>query len=140
MKTTRMLLISALALGTASCDGILGGDDDNFTFAAQRIEFTEGMVNEAEVNALIRTIQVDGVFLLPHPCHNMRGSLRRTQGGTVEVSIIASPTSTCEPEVQAMQYRLQTLGFSRGFYRIRVFHEISGQPRQQITEADILIE
>ena len=142
MKTMRSLLICALALVATGCDGILGSDDDdNFTFSAQRTEYTEGMVNEAEVSALVRTIQIDGIFLLPHSCHTLRGNLNRNQRGEVDVVITAtSNNTTCQPEIHAMDYRLQTFGYSRGFYRVRVFHEIVGQPRELITQADILIE
>src|SRR5688572_21971428 len=141
MKLIRAALVACFALSVAACDGILGNDDDNFTFGAQQITFEEGMTNEAEINGLIRTIQVDGVFLLPHPCHNLRGNLNRTQGGIVEITITASSTSTtCPAQVQAMQYRLQTLGFSRGFYRVAVYHEIGGQPRTLINQQDVLLE
>jgi hypothetical protein len=140
MKTGRLLLVGAIALASAGCDGIFGNDDDNFTFSAQRVEFTEGMVNEAEISAGARTITIDGIFLLPHPCHSLRGDLNRIQGGQLDVTIVASPTNTCQPEVQAMDYRLQTLGFARGPYRVRVYHEIQGQPRALINEEDIVLE
>lgn len=140
MKIGRYLIVGAIALAGAGCDGIFGNDDDNFTFSAQRIAFTEGMTNEAEITAGSRTIAVDGIFLLPHPCHNMRGNLNRFQGAQLDITIVASPTNTCQPEVQAMDYRLQTLGFSRGPYRVRVYHEIQGQPRTLISEEDIVLE
>src|SRR5688500_6117143 len=69
MKLIRAALVASFAFSVAACDGILGSDDDNFTFGAQEITFEEGMTNEAEISALVRTIQVDGVLLLPHPCH-----------------------------------------------------------------------
>jgi hypothetical protein len=140
MKTIRMFVLLALAANLAACDGIFGNDDDNFTFSAQRIAFEEGMSNEADITAGSRTIAVDGIFLLPHPCHNMRGNLNRVQGAQLDITITATPTNTCQPEVQAMDYRLQTLGFSRGPYRVRVYHEIQGQPRTLISEADLVLE
>jgi hypothetical protein len=140
MKTIRLTMAVVLAFAVSACDGIFGNDDDNFTFSAQRVAFTEGMTNEAVITAGSRTIAIDGIFLLPHPCHNMRGNLNRTQGGTLDITISAQPTNTCQPEVQAMDYRLQTLGFARGPYRVRVYHEIQGQPRTLINEEDIVLE
>jgi hypothetical protein len=140
MKTIRICVLLALAVNVAACDGIFGNDDDNFTFSAQRIEFTEDMANEAVITAGARTIAVDGIFLLPHPCYNLRGDLNRVQGAQLDVTITATPTNTCQPEIQAMDYRLQTLGFSRGPYRVRVYHEIQGQPRTLVNEEDLVLE
>jgi hypothetical protein len=39
----------------------------------------------------------------------------------------------------AMQYRVNTFGASRGTYRVRVYHTISGNAPQLVTEATITI-
>jgi hypothetical protein len=70
----------------------------------------------------------------------LRGDLNRVQGAQLDVTITATPTNTCQPEIQAMDYRLQTLGFSRGPYRVRVYHEIQGQPRTLVNEEDLVLE
>ena len=136
MKIFSMLI--AVAMFTA-CDGIVGADDDNFVFDSVRVTYTTGMTDNAEAFGLLRNLQVDGLIVLPHPCHNVGGDYSRV-GGQITLTVTAtSVNSTCTAELTAMQYRLQTFGLPRGPLRVRVYHRFGTNQRTLIAEQDIVV-
>lgn len=133
-----VLLIAASAI--AACDGIVGEDDDNFSFDSVRITFDSAMVDNAEALALLRgNMQIDGLIILPHPCHAIDAEYGRF-GGQLTLVVHATPTSTtCTAELTAMQYRLQTFGMPGGPYRLRVYHQIGTATRTLIAEQNLTV-
>ena len=137
-KTLRIAALTAL-MGIAGCDGILGNDDANFSFQSTAIGFTEGMTDEANAAGVIGNLQVDGIMITPHPCHDLKGSLTRN-GANVEVTVTATATNTgCTGQIQAYQYRLQSFGLPRGTVRVSIYHRIGSEPRRLIEQLDVAI-
>ena len=133
-----LLLVGAIAI--AACDGIVGEDDDNFAFDSIRVVFDSAMVDNAEALALLRgNMQIDGLIILPHPCHAVDAEYGRV-GGQLTLVVRATPnTTTCAPEKTAMQYRMQTFGMPGGPYRLRVYHQIGTATRTLIAEQNLVI-
>ena len=138
MKTLKIAALTAL-IGITACDGIVGADDDNFTFSSVLSTYTEGMTSEAEAFGGTRTLQVDGIFVVPNPCHELKGSLSRN-GAQVEVTVTANPTNTsCTANISAIQYRLQSFGVPRGPLRVTIYHKIGTAPRTLVNQVDVAI-
>jgi hypothetical protein len=131
-------LIAFLAAACAAC-GDSAGIDDEATFISEPIAFTAGMEEEAAVGSFIGSLQVDGIFIMPDPCHTLEGTLSRTSG-QVTVTITAKPGGGgCPGVLQAMDYRMQTFGVGRGAYRVTVYHRNGDQPRRLIEQADVVV-
>jgi hypothetical protein len=130
----------AVALGTAACNSITGNnDEDNFVFDSIVINYDSAMVDNAEAFGFIRNLQVDGLWLLPHRCHDIRGDYQR-QGGLIVLTVLATPNGvSCPAAIAPLQYRLSTFGMDPGAYRVRVYHQFSGQTRTLIVEDDLVI-
>jgi hypothetical protein len=138
MRITLAITFLAGLLG-AACEGVLGNDDDNFVFDSIRVEYDSAMVANAEAIATLQNVQIDGLILLPHACHNLGGDYSR-DGAQLTLTVIATPTNTtCTAAITAMQYRLITFGMPRGAYRVRVYHQFGTGQRTQIAEQDIVV-
>jgi hypothetical protein len=140
MKRAVFLIALVCSALWAACDGIVGGDDDNFAFDSIRVAFDSAMVDNAEGLALLRgNLQIDGLIILPHPCHTIDAEYERF-GGQLTLVVHATPTNTtCTGELTAMQYRLQTFGMPGGPYRLRVYHQIGTATRTLIAEQNLTI-
>ena len=139
MRTITRIVLVALIVFTGGCDALVGSDDDNFTFSAVQLQFQEGMTNEATVAAVIGSILIDGVILLPSSCYRVSGALRQNNS-QYDVTVNASSTNaTCPAAVQAMQYRFQLFSVTSGLYRVNIYHDISGQQRQLISTTDVSV-
>jgi hypothetical protein len=137
MKRKLFLIALCVAVWSA-CNGIVGSGDDNFVFDSVRVNYDSAMVNNAEAFAALRQMQIDGLILLPHPCHTVTGEYRRV-GAQIQLTVVATPTNTtCTAEMVAMQYRLQTFGMQPGPYRVRVYHKF-GTQQTLIAEQDIVV-
>ncbi len=136
----RILLFVALCAGVwSACNGIVGADDDNFVFDSVRVQYDSAMVDNAEAIAFIRQVQIDGLILLPHACHDVGGEYRRVSG-QIQLTVRATPTSTaCTAAIAPMEYRLQAFGMDRGPHRVRVYHQIGTATRVLIAEQDLVI-
>ena len=138
MKTLRIAALMALTT-IAACEGIVGTDDDNFTFSSVLSTYTEGMTSEAEAFGGQRTLQVDGFFVVPNPCHELKGAFSRN-GAQVEVTITANPTNTsCTANISAIQYRLQSFGVPRGPLRVTIYHRVGTAARTLVNQVDVAI-
>jgi hypothetical protein len=139
MKLSRVLALCALVVVGGGCDSILGGDSDEVSFQSVRINYTQGTQEEAVAVGVIGTLQIDGIFVMPHPCHELRANMNRV-AANIEVSVVAEQTNTtCTAEVSAMQYRVQSFGLNRGVYRVSVYHQIRGQARRLISQTDVAV-
>lgn len=139
MKKPIAYIFALLALTAVACDGIVGGDDDNFTFAAVAIAYDSAMVDNAEAVTVLRNIQIDGIIVLPHACHEVKGDYQRS-GGTITLTVNATPVNpSCAGGIAPMQYRMQTFGLSRGPYRVRVYHRIGNSQTVLIAEHDLVV-
>lgn len=131
------VLVLALAAG---CGGIVGNDDDdNFSFTSMAIQYDSTLVDEATVVSLLRNLQIHGVFLLPHPCFEMRGDYRRTGAEIIFTASAIATNPACAPEQSAVQYTVNTFGASRGTYRVKVYHNITGTAPKLVTESTVTI-
>lgn len=136
--TIRNVLFVLLAVVCVAC-GDSTGVDDEASFLSEPIAFTAGMQDEAVVGSFIGSLQIDGIYIMPDPCHTLAGTLSRT-GGQVTVTITAKPGSgACPAVLQAMDYRMQTFGVGRGPYRVTVYHQNGDQPRRLIEQADVVV-
>ena len=140
MKLLRLFALGAMLLTAPACDSLLGNDDENFSFESVQINYTEGMEDEAEAVGVLRTLRIDGIIILPHPCHELQGELRRF-GATYEMTVVADPTNNtgCTAQVQAVQYQGQSFGVPRGVLRVVIYHQIEGQPRRLINQVDVTV-
>ncbi len=137
MKVRRFVLFSACALLAAACSSVVGSDDDNFTFTWTPVSFDSTMVDQAAVATQLRNLQIDGLFLLPHPCFELRGDYRRT-GAEIRFTASAyEADATCTAQLSAAQYRVSTFGLSRGTYRITIYHNIVGTAPKLVTQTTV---
>ena len=89
------------ALLAAACSSVVGSDDDNFTFTWTPVSFDSTMVDQAAVATQLRNLQIDGLFLLPHPCFELRGDYRRT-GAEIRFTASAyEADATCTAQLSA---------------------------------------
>jgi hypothetical protein len=127
-----------LALLVAGCDSITGAED-NFVFDSIRVTYDGSMTEGAEAIGVLRNMQIDGLIILPHPCHTIEGRYGRT-GGQVTLTVIANVSNAqCTAEMTAVQYRLQAFGLPRGPLRVQVYHQEAGAQRQLVAEQDIVV-
>lgn len=132
----RFSTITVVALLCAACSDNTGVDEEA-TFISEPIEFTAGMQEEAVIGSFIGSVQVDGIFLMPSPCHELNGTMSRF-GGQLTVNITATSSGTgCPAVIQPVDYRLQRFGLSRGLYRVTVYHQVGDGQRRLINEADV---
>lgn len=139
MKTIRTTLLAMALTASAACENILGNDDGSFTFNSAETEFTEGMTDDAFVQPTLGGVRIEGVIVLPSPCYRLEGDQDRS-GGNITFTVTAIQTSgTCPGVVQAKQYTVQSLGVSRGFYRVRVLHKIGAENTRVIAEENVQV-
>lgn len=138
MKLFAAVLISAAVLAATACNDITG-NDGNFVFDALPLDYVSGMVDEAEALPYTRGVQVNGVIVLPSPCHGLEGE-HDINRGVITMTVNATPlNSQCPGVLDAASYRFQTFGLSRGVYRVRVVHHIAGTQSRVILEEDITV-
>jgi hypothetical protein len=139
MKNYRKLLLIVAALAMASCESIFGNDDGSFTFQSQETTFTEGMTDDAFIQPTLGGLRIEGVIVLPSPCYRLEGDQDRS-GGNITFTVTAIQTSgTCPGVVQAKQYTVQSLGVTRGFYRVRVLHKVGDESARIIAEENVQV-
>jgi hypothetical protein len=139
MKHFRNLMILVAAVATASCESVLGDDDGSFTFNSTVTEFTAGMTDDAEILPTLGGVHISGVIVLPSPCYRLEGDQERS-GGDITFTVTAIVTNaTCPGVLQAMRYEVQSLGISRGFYRVRVRHKVGDESPRIIAEQNVQV-
>ena len=128
-----------MAVATAGCENILGNDDGSFTFDSDEIAYTTGMTDAVDIQPTFGGVLMEGVIVLPSPCYRLEGEQDRSSGN-ITFTINAIPTlTTCPGVVSARSYRVQTLGVSRGFYRVRVRHKIGDEAPRIIAEQNVQV-
>jgi hypothetical protein len=137
MKSLTFAGIALFVALAASCDSVTGSDDDNFTFTSSALSFDSSMVDEATVGTQLRNLQIDGVFLLPHPCFELIGAYRRTGGEILFTASAYATDANCPAQASAMQYRVSTFGMTRGTYRVTVYHNIAGTAPKVVTQTTV---
>ena len=137
MKSTLLWTVAAAGLAWSACDSVTGSDDDNFTFTSSVVSFDSSMVDEATVGTQLRNLQIDGLFLLPHPCFELIGDYRRTGGEILFTASAYATDANCPAQASAMQYRVITFGMTRGTYRVTVYHNIAGTAPRVVTQTTV---
>ena len=137
--TNGIVWVAALATLSLACRDSTGVDEEA-VFLSEPVAMTAGMEEEAVIGSFIGSVQVDGIFIMPSPCHELNGTLARI-GGQLTVTITATPTgSGCTAALQAVDYRMQRFGMSRGIYRVTVYHQqAGGAQRRLINEAEVRV-
>ena len=140
MRTrTVLLMVTGVLAAAAACSSIAGNDDDNFSFISMAVTYDSTMVDSAAVNTQLRNLLIDGLFVLPHPCHQLRGDYRR-QGGDILFTTSAVATNpACPLENAAVEYHVNTFGAASGTYRVRVYHNLTGTAPRLVKETTITL-
>ena len=135
----RILALAACLALSSGCDNILGNDDGSFTFDSGEIQFTAGMTDAVEIQPTFGGVLMEGVIVLPSPCYRLEGEQDRSSGNII-FTVTAIPTNTACPAVlSARSYHVQSLGVSRGFYRVRVRHKVGDENPRIIAEQNVQV-
>jgi hypothetical protein len=138
----RVLKLFALcgALVAGGCNDILGDNDGNFAFQVVPINYDPDLTEGVQISVLLRTIELDGVVVLPSACYDVTGDHRMTDN-TVTFTVTARSRGTgCPAALQMMQYRAQSLGLSRGTYRMRVIHQLDNGAQRIMAEENVTLD
>jgi hypothetical protein len=139
MRWLKKSMLAGAVLALAACNDILGESDGTFTFDVSALTYNETVVDTAEAAALINSVQIDGVIVLPHACHDLVPRHQRS-GGRITVTVRANPTNpSCPAAMSALQYQLLSFGVSRGIYRVQVWHELPAQQPVLISQTDVTV-
>jgi hypothetical protein len=139
MNTRAILLAISCALLPAGCDSLFGEDeDDSFSFTSMAVTFDSTMVDAATVSTQLR-LQIDGLFILPHPCFEVRGDYRRDAGEILFTASAQATDPSCAPAGTAVQYHVNTFGSASGAYRVRVFHNITGAAPRVVADTTVIL-
>ena len=128
------------ALVAAGCNDILGDNDGNFAFQVVPINYDPDLTEGVQISVLLRTIELDGILVLPSACYDVTGDHRMTDN-TITFTVTARSRGTgCTAALQMMQYRAQSLGLSRGTYLMRVLHQLDNTTPRIMAEQNITLD
>jgi hypothetical protein len=139
MKTQWLLGALCLSLATTACNDVLGNNDGNFAFEVSPINYDPALTEGVEISPLAGAIQLDGLLVLPHSCHEITGDHRQA-GTNITFTVTARASGfSCPAALAMVEYRAQSLGLSRGSYHVRVEHKIGTAAARVIAEDDVTV-